>query len=54
MDFAISEEHRMMVDSVRQFREKELMPLEKEFLLSGELGTKRRHALELKGRDAGF
>src|SRR5258708_1533374 len=30
MDFAITEEHRMMVDSVRQFREKELMPLEKE------------------------
>src|SRR4029077_456387 len=27
MDFAITEEHRMMVDSVRQFREKELMPL---------------------------
>ena len=54
MDFAISEEHRMMLESVHQFREKELMPLEKEFLLSGELGTKRRHALELKGRDAGF
>ncbi len=54
MDFAISEEHRMMLESVHQFRERELMPLEKEFLLSGELGTKRRHALELKGRDAGF
>jgi acyl-CoA dehydrogenase len=54
MDFEVSEELRMMVDSVRQFRERELMPLEKDFLLSGKLAVKTRHALELKGRDAGF
>ena len=54
MDFAITEEHRMMVDSVRQFREKELMPLEKEFLLKGKLDIEVRHGLERKGREAGF
>ena len=54
MDFAISEEHRMMLESVRQFREKELMPLEKEFLLKGELDLEVRRELERKGRDAGF
>ena len=46
MDFAITEEHRMMVDSVRQFREKELMPLEKEFLIKGKLDIEVRHGLE--------
>ena len=54
MDFAITEEHRMMVDSVRQFREKELMPLEKEFLIKGKLDIEVRHGLERKGREAGF
>jgi acyl-CoA dehydrogenase len=54
MDFAISDELRMMVDSVRQFREKELMPLEKEFLLKGKLDIETRHGLERKGREAGF
>src|SRR6202166_3486606 len=54
MDFAITEEHRMMVDSVRQFREKELMPLEKEFLIEDKLDIEARHGLERKGREAGF
>jgi acyl-CoA dehydrogenase len=54
MDFGVSDELRMMVDSVRQFRERELMPLEKDFLLKGKLDIKVRHGLERKGREAGF
>ncbi len=44
----------MMVESVRQFREKELMPLERDFLLKGKLETETRHDLERKGREHGF
>jgi len=54
MDFAVTEEHRMMLDSVKQFREKELMPIEKQFLLEGKLDIKVRHDLERRGREAGF
>ncbi len=54
MDFAISDEQRMMLESVRQFRMKELMPIEKDFLLKGKLETQLRHDLERRGREAGF
>ena len=43
-----------MLESVHQFREKELMPIEKDFLLQGKLETKLRHDLERRGRKAGF
>ena len=54
MDFSISPELAMFVDSVRQFREKELMPLEHEFLLNGRLDTETRTGLEEKARHQGF
>lgn len=44
----------MFVDGVRQFREKELMPHERAFLLNGTLGTKTRTELEHKARLQGF
>lgn len=44
----------MMVDSVRQFREKEMMPLEHEFLMNGDVPLETRFALEEKGRENGF
>lgn len=54
MDFAISDELKMFVESVRAFREKELMPLEHEFLLNGKLGYELRTSLELKAKEQGF
>lgn len=54
MDFSIPGELRMFVDTVRQFREKELMPLEHEFLLNGQLDADTRTALETKARRQGF
>lgn len=54
MDFSVPDELRMYVDGVRQFREKELMPLEHEFLLNGTLGAATRTALETKARQLGF
>ncbi len=54
MDFLVPEELKMMVESVRQFREKELMPLERDFLLKGKLDIEARFALERRGREQGF
>lgn len=54
MDFLIPDELKMMVESVHQFREKELMPLERDFLLKGRLDIETRFALERKGREQGF
>ena len=54
MDFAIPDELAMLVDSVRRFRERELMPLEQQFLRDGHLTSEARTALELKARDQGF
>lgn len=42
------------MDTVRQFREKELMPLEREFLLDGQLDVGIRTSLETKARQQGF
>ncbi|MPZ60557.1 MAG: pilus assembly protein CpaC [Propionibacteriales bacterium] len=54
MDFSVSEEVRTLLDSVRQFRERELMPLEREFLMEGRLDLAKRFAAEEKGRKSGF
>lgn len=54
MDFSISAEMQLLVENVRRFRERELMPLEKEFLLAGKLPLETRLALENKARDHGF
>lgn len=54
MDFTIPEELRQFVESVRQFRERELMPLESDFLLKGRLSLKVRNELELTARAQGF
>jgi acyl-CoA dehydrogenase len=54
VDFTIPEELQMLVDSVRRFREKELMPLEPEFLKHGKIPVETRIALEQKARKQGF
>ncbi|MQA84276.1 MAG: pilus assembly protein CpaC [Streptosporangiales bacterium] len=54
MDFAVPEELRMLVDAVRQFRERELAPLEHEFLINGDWDVKTRLALEERARELGF
>jgi acyl-CoA dehydrogenase len=54
MDFKIPDELKMFVESVRAFREKELMPLERDFLRAGKLGSDVRTSLELKARDRGL
>lgn len=54
MDYSIPPELAMFVDSVRQFREKELMPLEHEFLIKGSFDAKTRTELEEKARRQGF
>jgi acyl-CoA dehydrogenase len=54
VDFAIPEELRDLVASVRQFREKELMPLEPQFLRDGRLDNATLKALSERGRELGF
>ncbi|NKQ55013.1 pilus assembly protein CpaC [Amycolatopsis sp. K13G38] len=54
MDFSVPDELKMFIDGVRQFREKELMPLEREFLLNGRFAPEQRSALEEKARQQGF
>ncbi len=54
MDFEIPAELQMLVENVRRFRERELMPLEQEFLRAGKLLLATRLALEQKARDLGF
>lgn len=54
MDFSIPEELKTLVDSVRKFREKELMPYEHEFLLNGKLSNEVLKELSEKGRQQGF
>lgn len=54
MDFVIPDEVKLFVDGVRQFRERELMPLEHEFLLNGRFSAETRTALEDKARRQGF
>jgi acyl-CoA dehydrogenase len=54
VDFNIPDELTQYVDSVRQFREKELMPLEREFLLEGRLSNEKLAELSQRGRQQGF
>lgn len=54
MDFTIPAELKEFVGSVRKFREKELMPLEHEFLLNGRLSNEVLKELSKKGRQQGF
>lgn len=54
MDFGLSEEYQGLVDSVRQFREKELMPLEAQFLRDGKFSNELHAELLQKARDYGF
>jgi acyl-CoA dehydrogenase len=54
MDFSLPEEVRMIQESVREFTERELFPLEREFCLKGELPFTKRLELEGKGRELGF
>ena len=54
MDFAIPEELRDLVSSVRQFRERELMPLEAQFLRDGKLPNEVLNGLQERGRALGF
>ncbi|WP_067467781.1 acyl-CoA dehydrogenase family protein [Actinomadura macra] len=54
MDFRIPAELSMFVDSVRRFRERELMPLEPRFLKEGKLSPEERRALQERARDQGL
>ncbi|MBI4538629.1 MAG: acyl-CoA dehydrogenase family protein [Gemmatimonadetes bacterium] len=54
MDFQVPEDLRLLVDNVRKFRERELAPLERDFLLAGKLPLETRLALERRGRELGF
>lgn len=54
MDFSIPQDYEPILDVVRDFRERELMPLEHDFLLKGELDLDVRVALEQKARDLGL
>jgi len=54
VDFSLPEEVRMIQKSVREFTERELFPLEREFCLDGRLPFPKRLELERKGRDLGF
>lgn len=52
MDFEISDELRMMVDVVREFRERELMPLEHHFLKQGRFTAGERDEIDEKAKAA--
>ncbi|WP_106177542.1 acyl-CoA dehydrogenase family protein [Prauserella shujinwangii] len=54
MDFSVPDELSLFVESVRRFREKELMPLEQDFLRAGRLDPVVRTALEETARKQGF
>lgn len=54
MDFEISEELQMIVETVAEFRRREMQPLEADFLKAGELPLAEREALEAKARGKGL
>jgi acyl-CoA dehydrogenase len=54
MDFKIPDEYTMFVETVRRFREQELAPTERQFLLDGKLDLAVRFGLEKNARDQGF
>lgn len=54
MNFNIPSEYEPLLDVVRSFRDRELMPLEHDFLLKGELDLTVRKALESKAKELGL
>jgi acyl-CoA dehydrogenase len=54
VDFAVPEELELFVDQVRRFREKELQPLEQQFLIDGSWSNELRNELEQRARRQGF
>jgi acyl-CoA dehydrogenase len=54
MDFSLSEEARLIREAVRDFTERELFPLERDFCIRGHLPFEKRLELEHKGRELGF
>lgn len=54
MDFNIPAELQEFLEGVQKFRERELMPLEQDFLKNGDWSKETRLELEEKGRKAGF
>lgn len=54
MNFEISEELQMIVETIAEFRRREMQPLEKNFLMSGELALADREMLEAKAREKGL
>ncbi len=54
MNFAVSEESRLMVSTLRRFIEKELRPLEEEVESKGLLEPATARAIFLKSRELGF
>ena len=54
MDFEIEPELKAYLQTVKQFREREMMPLEREFLVQGDWSLEVRHTLEARARKLGF
>ena len=54
MDFEVPQELQMIVDTVAEFRSREMQPLEKDFLAAGELPLEARVALEQTAREKGL
>ena len=53
MDFALSDEQRLLIDTVRRFVRAELAPLEDEVEASGTLAPDKAAALHEKGKALG-
>jgi acyl-CoA dehydrogenase len=54
MSFEIPAELQMMVDVIRDFRERELMPLEQHFLTNGRFTKEERNEIDEKAKAAGL
>jgi len=54
MDFEINSDLKEFIDTVRQFREREMMPLEHQFLMDGDWPEEVRQNLEKRARSLGF
>lgn len=53
MDYHVSEEFKMMVESVRQFRKKKMNPLEHDLILESQLSRETLRELKERGREVG-
>lgn len=54
MDFRADPEIEQFIEGVRRFRERELAPMEAQFLRDGRLDTETRQTLTQRARDLGF